>query len=82
VKPGADGPEAAVPHLLQKLVPGVRGAPQELQNAISHLVGGFRLTREYTAEWEKRNTGPEGLSCLARNAALKDRSSTVLAGLF
>src|ERR1700686_4649942 len=25
------------PHLLQNLVPGVRLAPQELQNAISHL---------------------------------------------
>ena len=28
----------AAPHLLQNLVPVVRAAPQELQNAISHLV--------------------------------------------
>src|ERR1700690_4157661 len=37
----ATGPAAtAVPHLLQSFVPGVRTAPQELQNAISHLVEG------------------------------------------
>jgi hypothetical protein len=29
----------ADPHLAQKFVPGVRVAPQELQNAIKHLVG-------------------------------------------
>src|ERR1700693_4422448 len=37
----ADGPAAtAAPHLLQNFVPGFRVAPQELQNAISHLVSG------------------------------------------
>ncbi|MGA2415484.1 MAG: hypothetical protein ABSF59_13615 [Candidatus Sulfotelmatobacter sp.] len=37
--PGADGEEerTAAPHLLQNLVPSTRVAPQELQNAISHL---------------------------------------------
>src|ERR1700686_5754888 len=30
----------AAPHLLQNFVPGFRVAPQELQNAISHLVNG------------------------------------------
>jgi hypothetical protein len=39
--PGAAGAEErmAAPHLLQNLVPSTRVAPQELQNAISHLKG-------------------------------------------
>ena len=39
VTPGEDAPTAtAAPHLLQNFVPGFRVAPQELQNAINHLV--------------------------------------------
>lgn len=38
----AEGAGAAtpvgVPHLLQNLIPGSTDAPQELQNAINHLV--------------------------------------------
>jgi hypothetical protein len=30
----------AAPHLLQNFVPSLSAAPQELQNAIDHLVGG------------------------------------------
>src|ERR1700686_1294200 len=37
--PAVAAPAAtAAPHLLQNFVPGFRVAPQELQNAISHLV--------------------------------------------
>jgi hypothetical protein len=37
--PAATGAAAtAAPHLLQNFVPGFRVAPQELQNAIRHLV--------------------------------------------
>jgi hypothetical protein len=36
-------PATATPHLLQKLDPGFRAAPQELQNAINHrLIVMFR----------------------------------------
>src|SRR5438477_8153112 len=38
VAPGAVA--TAAPHLLQNWVPGLSVAPQELQNAISHLLGG------------------------------------------
>jgi hypothetical protein len=34
-----DDARTATPHLLQNRVPGVRAAPQELQNAINHLAG-------------------------------------------
>src|ERR1039458_676895 len=40
VMTGAGGAAVAAPHLLQNFVPSVRAAPQELQNAINHLVGG------------------------------------------
>jgi hypothetical protein len=42
----------AAPHLLQNRIPGVRLAPQELQNAINHLMPGSELNgrREYTAD--------------------------------
>src|ERR1700756_4771154 len=52
--PGAIGeaevagtPLTAAPHLLQNFVPSLRGAPQELQNAMVHLM--VSLTGEYTA---------------------------------
>src|SRR5271165_4579751 len=46
VTPGADGPAGtAAPHLLQNFVPSFRVAPQELQNAISHLVDRDDTTR-------------------------------------
>ena len=35
---GSDEASIAAPHLLQKRVPGVIFAPQELQNAINHLM--------------------------------------------
>src|ERR1039458_2072743 len=34
-----DGARTAAPHLLQNLVPGTILVPQELQNAIGHLIG-------------------------------------------
>jgi hypothetical protein len=34
---GAGAPATGLPHLLQKLVPSARVAPQELQKAITHL---------------------------------------------
>ncbi len=34
-----DEASIAAPHLLQNLIPGAMLAPQELQNAISHLIG-------------------------------------------
>src|ERR1035437_4148191 len=55
VTPAAGGPDAtAAPHLLQNFVPSFRVAPQELQNAINHLMiaGGKNRRREYTADWK------------------------------
>ena len=43
----------AAPHLPQNFVPSARGAPQELQKAMVHLLGS--LTGEYNAEhWNFR----------------------------
>src|SRR5260370_29213730 len=51
VTPGVGAAAAtATPHLLQNVVPALRVAPQELQNAISHLVQARReesTAREY-----------------------------------
>ena len=46
----AGAPVTALPHLLQNFVPSLSGAPQELQNAMLHLVG--CLTGEYIAHWD------------------------------
>src|SRR5690242_12847635 len=74
VAAGETGPSAMVePHLLQNFAPAVRGAPQELQNAISHLAGGFSLTREYIAD-ANGTPGLKAFLCLSGNAALKRRS--------
>src|SRR5258708_24975677 len=53
---GAAGPAAtAVPHLLQNFVSGFRVAPQELQNAMHHLVGA--RCEESTARVYRRRAG-------------------------
>src|SRR5208337_2100139 len=51
---------APAPHLLQNFDPGSRVAPQELQNAIGHLVVGIvrTLTREYTADRRPQGLKP------------------------
>src|SRR5271167_4842715 len=60
--PGADGPAAtAAPHLLQNFVSAVRVAPQELQNAISHLVGrDISTRRESIPQIGLESASPEG----------------------
>src|ERR1035437_2236611 len=57
VTPGADGPAATTaPHLLQNFVPAFRVAPQELQNAISHLVGGGVSARRASIPQMRQST--------------------------
>src|SRR5271169_6612721 len=72
--PGADGPAAtAAPHLLQNFVSAVRVAPQELQNAISHLVGrDISTRRESIPQIGLESASPEGgFSPAAVTASLK-----------
>jgi len=79
----AGTPLTAAPQLLQNFVPSLRGAPQELQNAMVHLAHQldgrvYRRRRGDSRSSLRWNTGPQGPSIFEADATLKGRSSTVL----
>src|SRR5271165_6719723 len=77
--PGATGPAGtAAPHLLQNFVPAVRAAPQELQNAIGHLVDGDDIARRASIPqilWADQDfPGPSWISRLVAGELCSPRS--------